>query len=84
MLFGLHNIDSPGLIWKIFRNKDLAAGEILLWASGAGRASTLLACQLSRMADCVSVMAFTLVCDEKRRLGEAANLSDGAFPVAFT
>ncbi len=23
MLFRLQNIDSPGLIWKIFRNKDL-------------------------------------------------------------
>ncbi len=36
------------------------------------------------MADCVSVLAVTLVCDEKRRLGEAANLRGGTFPVAFT
>jgi hypothetical protein len=28
-------------------------------------------------------MAVTLVCDENRRLGEAENFSDGAFPVAF-
>jgi len=28
-------------------------------------------------------MAVTLVCDENRRLGEAANFSDGTFPVAF-
>jgi hypothetical protein len=32
----------------------------------------------------VSVMDGTLVCDEKRRLGEAANFSDGTFPVAST
>ena len=29
------------------------------------------------MADCVSATAFTLVCDGKRRLGEAANFCDG-------
>jgi len=34
------------------------------------------------MADCVSVLAVTLVGDEKRRLAEAANFSDGTFPVA--
>src|SRR5712692_2614240 len=112
MLFRLQNIDSPGLIWKIFRNKDLgdpfpfgsaqgqdfgsgltpsttlrvtpaerlnlAAGEIFLWASGSGRASRLLACQLSRMADWVSVMAVTLVCDVKR-LPSGTNLG-GCFP----
>jgi hypothetical protein len=27
MLFGLQNIDPPGLIWKIFRNKELEAGN---------------------------------------------------------
>jgi hypothetical protein len=36
------------------------------------------------MADRVSVMDGTLVCDGKRRLEEAANFSDGMFPVAFT
>jgi hypothetical protein len=36
------------------------------------------------MADCVSVMDATLLCDGKKRLGEAANFSDGTFPIAFT
>jgi hypothetical protein len=31
------------------------------------------------MADYVPVMAGTLVCDGKRRLGEGANFSDGRF-----
>jgi hypothetical protein len=31
------------------------------------------------MADCVSVMVFTFVCDEKRRLGEAAISATGRF-----
>jgi len=84
MLFRLQNIDSPELIWKIFRNKDLRRHPPPLGASGAGRASTLLACQFSRTADCVSVMDVTLVCDGTRQLGEAANFCDGTFPVAFT
>jgi hypothetical protein len=36
------------------------------------------------MADCVSVLDVTLVGDEKGRRGEAANLCNGMFPVAFT
>jgi len=36
------------------------------------------------MADCVSVLAVTLVGDEKKALGEVANFCDGTFPVAFT
>jgi hypothetical protein len=34
MLFRLQNVDSPGVIWKIFRNKDL--GEILRFAQDFG------------------------------------------------
>ena len=54
---------TPSLFWSMFKDKPA------LYFLG----------KVAHPPDCVSVMAFTLVCDGKRRLGEAANFSDGRF-----